>query len=459
MRIKFIIVALLPCFIVSLFWTTTANAQDFNPHYILSNTEMTDYASMGMFDIVQFIKNKGGTLYTARFEDIDGKTKSAPALIYNAAKNYEINPKVLLVTLQKEQSLVDNPAPTQKNYDWATGWAVCDGCSLSDPKVAKYKGFAKQIDGTAGGYNWYLEQFASGGNTWLIWPKKTTTIDNESVTPANEATAALYNYTPHLHGNENFWKLWDKWFSINYPDDSLLQTEGEDGVWLIQNGYRRPFKSKAAFISSYDINNILLVSKTEIEKFPAGKEIKFANYSLLRSPAGTIYLLVDDNLRGIQSMEVFRTIGFNLEEVIKVTNEDLQEYTEIEPITMESAYPTGALLQNRQTGGVYYVRNGAKQGLIDRSVMDINFKGWHITPVTTEELSKYPNLPPVKIKDGKLIKSETASAVYVISDGQRRPITSAETFEKMGYKWKNILSVPQKVVDLHEEGEVVSVAY
>lgn len=458
MNIKFKIVIFLYCIAIALLPLAT-NAQTFNPHYVLSNADMTNYTSMGMFDIVEFIKSKGGTLYTARFQDLDGKPKSAPALIYNAARNYQINPKVLLVTLQKEQSLVDNPSPTQKNYDWATGWAVCDGCSLTDSKVAKYKGFASQIDGSAGGYRWYMDQFASNANTWLIWPKKTKTIDNEKVTPENEATAALYNYTPHLHGNENFFKLWNKWFTIAYPDGSLLQAESEAGVWLIQSGKRRPFYSRSALYANYDPNKILIVSKTDIEKYPQGTPIKFANYSLLRSPAGTIYLLVDGAKRGIASMEVFKTIGFNLEEVVDVDEVDLREYPEIESITMQSAYPTGALLQNKKTGGVYYVQNGAKAGLIDRSIMNINYKGWLITPVAPEELAKYPNLTPVKIRAGELIKSSESSAVYVISDGERRPITSPETFEKMGYKWNNILTVPQKVVDMHPLGEEINVAY
>ncbi len=438
---------------------SAARAQEFNPHYIISNTEMTDYQSMGMFDIIQFIKDRGGTLYTSRFQDDDGLVKSAPALIYNHSQEYKVNPKVLLVTLQKEQSLIDNSNPTQYNFDWATGWAVCDGCSLDDPKVTKYKGFAKQIDGAAGGYRWYLDQFSAGQNKWLIEPNETTEIDDTLVTPANEATAALYNYTPHLHGNENFWKLWNKWFSINYPDGSLLQAENEDGVWLIQNGQKRAFKTRSALTSRYDLKNIIIVSKTELEKYPLGSEIKFANYSLLRSPKGTIYLLVDDKLRGIKSLEVFKTIGFNRDEVIDVADADLKDYEEIEPIAMESTFPTGALLQNKKTGAVYYVRNGIKQGLIDRSIMNINFKGWKLIKVTPEELDKYQSSEPVKIRDGQLIKSDTSPAIYFISGGKRRAIANAESFEKMGYKWANILTLPEKVVSLHELGDVIDLGY
>ena len=454
----YIVILLFFCFFVFLF-PAVVGAQSFDSSYIISDADMVDYESMGMFDIIQFIKGKGGTLYTTKFEDIDGKIKSAPALIYDNSRLYKVNPKVLLVTLQKEQSLIDNPNPTQKNYDWATGWAVCDGCSLTDPKVAKYKGFARQMDGAAGGYRWYMDQFSSGENGWLIWPKKTTTIDGSTVVPGNKATAALYNYTPHFHGNENFYTLWNKWFALDYPDGSLLHAEGEPDVWVIQDGARRTFRSLAVLQSRYEYENVMTVSKNEIDKYPEGPEIRFANYSLLRVSSGAVYLLVDDEKRHIASMEVFMTLGFNFEEVDDASQEDLADYNLGEPITMASAYPTGGLLQNNQTGGVYWVKDGKKAAIIDRSIMGINYPNFGISPVAPDELQNYPNNLPVKIKDGTLIKSDESSAVYVISGGMRRAIISAEAFEKMGYRWGNILTVPGKVVELHGLGEGVEMAF
>lgn len=445
------------CFLVFLM-PLTVKAQNFDPNYIISDEEMEEYDSMGMFDIVKFIEDKGGTLYSQKFVDADGIMKSAAALIYDHSQENKINPRVLLVTLQKEQSLVDNANPTQYNFDWATGWAVCDGCSLSDPKVAKYKGFAKQIDGAAGGYRWYLEQFDSNNNTWLIWPNKSVTIDKQTVTPANRATASLYNYTPHLHGNENFNKIWTRWFALSYPDGSLLYVKGEPDVWLIKDGVRRTFKSLAVLKSRYNAENVLTVPKTDVEKYPIGAEIKFANYSLVRIPSGRIYLLVDEEKRGIVSMEVFRTLGFNIEEVDNVAEADLADYGEGAPITMESAYPSGALLQNKKTGGVFWVKDGVKRPVIDKSLLAINYKNYKIAPVAPDELEKYPSQPPALIKNGTLIRSKENPAVYVISDGTRRPIISPETFEKMGYKWNNVKVVPQNVVDLHEIGGNVEVS-
>ena len=225
------------------------------------------------------------------------------------------------------------------------------------------------------------------------------------------------------------------------------------GVWLLQHNKRRPFKTRAALYSRYDATRIIQISKNELEAYEIGPSIQFANYSLLRSIQGTIYLLVDDTIRGIESMEVFRTIGFNPEEVIDVEEKDLELYTIGDNITLSSAYPTGALLQDNSTGAVFFVQDGKRHGIIDRAIMDLNFKNQKPLPIHPDELTQYPYAGPAKLVDGTIITSPESSAVYIISDGRRRPVISGEAFEKLGYSWDNIHGVPQSVVDLHPMGD------
>ena len=185
----------------------------------------------------------------------------ASEIIFNSSQEYKINPRFTLVTLQKEQSLVEKQNPTRKNYDWATGYAVCDSCSMSDPGIQKHKGFAKQIDYAVGSARWW-ETNQSHGSFKKVGQK--ITIDGIKVTPLNYATGFLYTYTPHIHGNENFYKIWNRWFSKTYPNGTVVQIKGEDGVWLIEKGYRRPFVSKAALTSRFDPSQIVSIDESEL---------------------------------------------------------------------------------------------------------------------------------------------------------------------------------------------------
>ncbi len=420
---------------------------DFNPDYIISDQELTDYNSMSLAQVQKFLEDKGSSLAYYATIDTDGLGRTASEIIWRVAQSYKVSPKVLLVTLQKEQSLITDTTPEQKQLDWATGYGVCDACSLSDPTIQKYKGFATQVDYAAGWKRWFLENAAT--LAWAKQPGITYLIDTYQITPNNLATAAFYTYTPHYHGNYNFWKLWQDWFGKFFPDGTVLKEADGTNIWLIQRGLRREFSSYSAFVSRYSPEKLITVSKSELENYELGTPIKFPDYSLLRSPTGTVYLLVGDTRRGFISNEVFKTIGFNPEEVMDATWEDLNLYTENDPITLQSVYPTGALLQDKTSGGVYLVENGIKKPLWSKQFLTLYFKDKNIMAVSADELKKYPTGEPVKFKDGELVLGESSPTVYFISNGERRPIPSEQVFTGLGFKWENIVKTTDKILSLH----------
>jgi hypothetical protein len=429
-----------------------ALAFDFDPNQIISDNELNDYNSMDLADITQFLIGQPGNLMSLRTKDAFGIERSAAEIIYNASQAYKINPKWILATLQKEQSLVTDTAPTQGDLDWAMGYAVCDSCSKDDPALQKFKGFGAQVDRATARIRYYYDH----PQEFNYQMGKLCSIDGRDVLPFNQATANLFNYTPHLHGNFNFWNIWYRWFAKIYPDGSLLKMVNDNGVWLIQNGLRRPFWSKTALTSRYDEKKIIEVTKNDIERYDTGYPIKYANYSLLKSPGGDIYLIVGNEKKKIADEQVFKTIGFNPEEVENVTDEELAYYEDGRVITIDSIYPQGALLQDKSTGGVFYVEDGIKYPIIAKEILTNNFKSYKLTAVSPDELAKYVTAANgMKLKDGTLIKGKIDSKVYVISNGLRRWIANEATFNQLGYKWKEIISVSDGVISLHGEGEIL----
>ncbi|MFA6393276.1 MAG: hypothetical protein WCW25_00150 [Patescibacteria group bacterium] len=455
---------------------------NFNPNYIISDSEILHTNAMSLSEIQAFLETKGSYLARYSCKNWMGEVKTAAQIIYDASNNsYDcslklsdaptvaeisskcvpvktVNPKFLLVLLQKEMSLIDETAPTQSQLDWAVGYGCPDGSKC----LEYWRGFGKQVNSAALQFKDYivspqLYKYRAGETYTFTNPYGTISNEPMTVTPANQATAALYNYTPHVYnGNYNFYKLWLRYFVINYPDGSLLQAEGEAGVFLIQNGKRRAFMSRGALTSRYDINKIIIVNRSDIDKYPLGDPIKFAQYSFVRSPRGTVYLLADDTKRGFASGEALRKIGINPEEIEDVSFEDLNFFIEGAPITATSTYPSGALLQNKKTGGIYFVMDGVKQALWDKIFLATKFKNKKPIPVAPEELDKYLTGEPVKFGDGELMKSSLAPGVYLLANGAKRAFISGEVFEKMGYRWANVITVPQKVLNLYPEGDIIS---
>lgn len=459
---------------------TTLAENNFNPNYIISDSEILNENGMSLEEIKDFLNDKGGYLAsykatTCTDEDIlalrpcSGPLKTAAEIIYDVSrprlisyvsKPYNfggINPKFLLVLLQKEQSLTEETSPRQSQLDWAAGYGCPDGSSCN----VRWQGFWKQVNSASLQFRDYMDSpqlytYKAGETYTFSNPYSTIKNEINIVTPANQATAALYNYTPHVYnGNYNFYNIWQRYFTREYYDGSLLQAEGEAGVWLIQNGQKRPFLSKSALTSRYDLNKIIIVNKSDIDKYPKGAPIKFQNYSLVRSPNGAIYLLVDNKRHGFASAEAFRAIGYNPEEVMNASWEDVESYEEGKSLTATSTYPTGALLQDKTTGGVYWVYEGTKAPIFDAIFLKTRFKNKKIISAAKDELANYETVAPVTFIDGELLKSTISPAVYLISDGKKRPFSSGEAFLGRGYKWENIIPVSPKVLYLYEEGEPI----
>lgn len=433
------------------------SAYEFDPNYIISDYEYVDYDCMNLAEIQAFLEQKGSFLATYKTKDVDGKMKTAAEIIYRAANDYKISPKFLLVLLQKEQSLIETQEPTQYQLDWATGFARCDDPVACSPEaVAEYKGFAIQVEKAAWRNRFYIE---NSHKEWLKKANTTYEIDGYNITPINLATANLYNYTPHYHGNYNFWTIWNRYFSKNYPDGTLLQVEGSDIVYLIDYGTRRPFANKAAFSSrGYDSNKIISVSPNDLLKYEEGGAIKFPNYTLMRSPVKTIYLLINDRKYKIVSPEVFKKLGFTSDEIVDLSNEEIESFADGTPLTMEGVYPLGALLRDKLTGGVFYVENGIKNPIWDKAILKSNYPKEKIINEEHEELEKLKNGWPIKFKDGELLKAKQGTSVYVISNGERRPILSGQIYEDLGFKWENIIEIDEKILNaLHPLGEPIDI--
>lgn len=423
----------------------------FNPHYIVSDDALFDTNAMTLRDVQRFLDTRAGTLKYYLAVDTDGGMRTAAEIIWRAAQNYRINPKYILTTLQKEQSLIDDPRPSQDQYDWAMGFGICDSCDKNHSGLQQYRGFAAQVDRAAWRNRYYVER----PEEFTYAPQKMIITDGVPVTPVNQATSNLYNYTPHIRGNVSFFSIFERWFVKRYPDGTLLRAKGTPGVWLIEDGKRRPIVSKAVLASRFNPKYVIEVAPSDLTLYPQGQPLKFSNYSLLRAPWGTIYLIVDNERRGIVSREIFRRIGFNPEEVIPVAKDDVAAYTEGKPITLASAYPTGALLKDKATEAIAWVENGVRHPVITHDILRINFPKRPLVTVDQTALMQFPEESPVTLPTGTLVKTATEPTIFVITDGARRPIATMETFQAFGYKKENIFTVDEKTIELHALGEPI----
>ncbi len=234
--------------------TPELNLDGFTPGHLIDDDEFYSARAMTVDEVRQFLAtwNAGcvpagdGTPCIADYREntpefpadeycshaVDARDNSdAATIITDVSYACGISPAVLLTMLQKEQGLItasgDNLHATR--YSIAMGYGCPDGPGAQCDE--QYMGFATQVYSAAHQFQMYRAHpdnygYRAGQDNDIAY-NVDSACGSSSVWIDNEATAALYNYTPYqpnptalaggedecsTWGNLNFYGLYHAWF-------------------------------------------------------------------------------------------------------------------------------------------------------------------------------------------------------------------------------------------------------
>jgi len=165
--------------------------------------------------------------------------------------------------------------------------------------------------------------------------------------------------------------------------------------------------------------------------------------------------LIDGNSkRLIVNKAAFRRLGFVEDDIIEASTDDVKDYDEGRDLTVNSQFPTGQLAKGPDKK-LWYVEDGIKREIEHPAFLNLYFKGRKSKALTDKQLATFRTVEPYRLRDGELIKSDKGSAVFVAENGMLRPILSGDVFEQLGWQWRNVVMLPQAVLDLHPQGTPV----
>lgn len=229
-----------------------AEASDFDPGYIISDSQFYDRDAMSESEIQGFLDrmigacNNDNCLNVYRQDTVSKPVterctsayagaagERASRIIYKVQRACNISAKAILVTLQKEQSLVTHTGPSTSRLERAMGYYCPDDPDRPGWCHPSFAGFQNQVYNAAAQFHRYRlnpsgYSYRIGLSTIKYHPN--SACGTKTVTIRNAATAGLYIYTPYTpnaaalanlygtgnscssYGNRNFWRMYSDWF-------------------------------------------------------------------------------------------------------------------------------------------------------------------------------------------------------------------------------------------------------
>jgi LysM repeat protein len=432
----------------------------FDPGLIISDSVFYDFGAMSATDIQRFLDGKvsscraGSTrpgclkdylLNTPAVTGSVGRCKSLPAktnitaaqLISDVARACGINPRVILVKLEKEQGLVTATDPSPRSYEFALGMDCPDtpsGCSTTSA------GFFWQLYRGVGQLNWYSNP--AGPFTWL---KPGTVISRpyhpntflpstnankcgqQSFTLRNKATAALYYYTPYVpnasalanlystgdrcssYGNRNFWRLFSDWFGSPISGGFLLKASKGD-TYLIVDEVKYRVPSGGLVASLKPLGPVGVVSRDYLDSF---KTVGVMS-PLIRSQASGQVSLLDNGKRiRFSNCKQVTTFGLNCDSAIALKSSQVSAFALAGEVTNVVAGKSGEryLVEAGQLREILNASSAAQAGVLVGEV----------APIRLEALSFLKVGKPVA-SSGLIVSNRETGGLGIISDSVFYPI-------------------------------------
>lgn len=404
---------------------------------------------------------------------------SAAEVIYNVAQSCGINPKVLIVLLQKEQGLITDDWPWTNQYRSATGY----GCPDTAPCDAEYYGFFNQVYAAARQYKYYAKSpgsfnFRAGRNNFIGY-NPDGACGGSSVYIQNQATAGLYNYTPYqpnqaalavmndstpggsvhcgAYGNRNFFWYYTKWFGS--PIRSLIGMAG-GGVYYVDGAYKRVFPSEIAFLSyGHKWSDVLITSYADMNQIPDGPAMPYNTHFrdgiLVRSPGGGVYVISDGLKKPFPNEGTFFSYGYTWPDALVISRAEVNMIPEGTAMQYNVHLRDGYLVTS-PSGGMYVVSNGLKKPFPNEiAFLSYKYRWTDALMISYAEMSIIPDGSPMpyntNFRNGYLITSP-GGGIYVVSEGFKKPFPNEATFYSYGYTFADALVIGRAEVGMIPDG-------
>lgn len=262
------------------------------------------------------------------------------------------------------------------------------------------------------------------------------------------------------YGNRNFFLYFTSWFGSTTGD---LVTSG-GGVYRLENGTKRAFPSELVFLSySYKWADVVGINAADLSAIPDGPVMAYNTHyregRLVTAAGGGVYLVDNGLKRPIPSIEAFQSWSYKWTDVLTITSAELTLIPDGSVLPYNVHYHDGRLV-SAPSQGIYLVDNGLKRPYPSvEAFLSYSYKWVDVLTLTNVELSSIPDGSAMAYnthyRDGKVI-STTSQGVYLVENGLKRPFPSDIVFSSWSYSWSNVVTVSSLEFSMIPDGAAMN---
>lgn len=169
----------------------------------------------------------------------------------------------------------------------------------------------------------------------------------------------------------------------DFPKENLYVIDGT--YYALRSDILFPFVSEAAYLSRFPKEYAEASDATLLERYPVSEEwLGFRIGSLLANAMGVFVVTSETEARPVGSAEIFLALGYNFEDVIEASEEELGVYKRGRIFLLGAAHPDGTVLFDQDSESYYLIDQGMKRPLLPGAYRDFLVADKHPIIVSTQ---------------------------------------------------------------------------
>jgi len=240
--------------------------------------------------------------------------------------------------------------------------------------------------------------------------------------------------------------------SRKHPNGTVIMKTGTKTKYLIEAGYKRRIPSIKIFRNRFRDRDVITISSTEYQTYPATKVLGFKDGTLVKAKGKNRVYVIENNKRRAITNATFRKLKYKKKNVIEIKRSIYRNAHQANSkLTKNHKYPDGTLLKQQNISGIYIIKDRKRWKVYSSVFQSWKYRSRDIIKVSKTKLRSFSYAGIWMHRPGSLIRKANGIPYYL--DGNvKRLFKTSSRMRNFGYKKRNAYIVTSTQLKRYKYG-------